>query len=684
MRPLSIPALVLLTLVGCADKGEDTDTLDGEGDGTGIECTDPTTWFADRDEDGYGDAADTLSDCEAPSGYVDDATDCDDGEAEVHPGADELCNGADDDCDEDVDEDAVDQGTWYADADEDGYGDPTAGTTSCEPPSGTVEDGTDCDDTLPEVNPGASEYCNDIDDDCNDEVDEGEAVDATTLYADTDGDSYGDPETGASLCPAEGRVSDGSDCDDTEASVNPGETEICSDGLDNDCDGSPNDCLLEGNVTSGDADQAIVGALGYDYLGYSVSSVGDMDGDGFEDLMVGALYGDAGGVTNSGSAYLYLGSATGLATTAVASVSGVAKADYFGASMGGLGDTDGDGYPDLVVGASHADSGTHAGAAWVFLGPLSAGNTPAEDGDAEIRTTDEESYLGWRTAGPGDIDGDGYTDLVVTAPGAAPNGTDATGEAWVFLGPVSGTLGRDDATARLMGSDDGDWAGGASSQVGDLDGDGLDDLAISGEKHTVSVEGEGQVYVWTGLVSGDLDLADATTIINGVAEGDAFGWEQSGAGDVDGDGYLDLAVSSVKANGAMGAGWLFLGPLSAGTWSASLADATFEGVTADQAFGYRVQGGGDFDGDGLGDLAFSSVVDDGEAYLFYAPASGAYTSADADLTITGDGSEKLGFDMTLQGDLDGDGLQELVITANRNSSAATNGGAVYLFYGTGW
>ncbi len=216
------------------------DDLDNNCDGVpDDEPVDGTRWYADSDGDGFGDPGSSLSACEAPSGYLADATDCDDGDAAVQPGADETCNGIDDDCDGTVDEDdAVDAPTWYGDADGDGYGDAGSTAAACEAPSGFVADNTDCDDDDAAVSPGVDEICDGIDDDCDGTVDEDDAVDASSWFADVDGDGFGDAGSSMSACEApSGFVADASDCDDDDATINPAADELC-DHLDNDCDGT--------------------------------------------------------------------------------------------------------------------------------------------------------------------------------------------------------------------------------------------------------------------------------------------------------------------------------------------------------------------------------------------------------------------------------------------------------------
>ena len=217
------------------------DAVDNDCDGDIDEdaATDAATWYADDDGDSYGDAGDTTAACYTPSGFVADSTDCDDDDAAINPAATEICDGADNDCDGDTDEDsAADATTWYADMDADGYGDAATSTTTCAQPTSHVTDNTDCDDSDAAVHPGADEYCNGIDDDCDTSIDEDSAMDAPTWYADDDGDGYGDPSDTSVACSAPtGTVSDDTDCDDADAAINPAATEICN-GVDDDCDSS--------------------------------------------------------------------------------------------------------------------------------------------------------------------------------------------------------------------------------------------------------------------------------------------------------------------------------------------------------------------------------------------------------------------------------------------------------------
>jgi hypothetical protein len=194
------------------------------------------TWYQDNDGDGYGNPAISQQSCSQPTGYVANNTDCNDNNASVHPGATEVCNGIDDNCNGTVDEGVKE--TFYRDADGDGFGDPTDSIQACSCPNGYVANNTDCDDTNSTINPHATEVCNGVDDNCNGTVDEQGAVGCTTYFKDADGDGYGLTSDSKCLCAPSGNYTAtvGGDCDDTKANIHPGAPEVC-DGIDNDCDG---------------------------------------------------------------------------------------------------------------------------------------------------------------------------------------------------------------------------------------------------------------------------------------------------------------------------------------------------------------------------------------------------------------------------------------------------------------
>jgi hypothetical protein len=223
--------------------------IDDDCNGSIDEGLQTQTYYADSDGDGFGDALATVTECSSPVGYVTNDDDCDDADATVFPGATEVCNDKDDDCDGTVDEGVTT--TYYADTDQDGFGDANATTQACSVPQGYVTNDDDCDDSDPAIHPGATEVCNGKDDDCDGAVDEGVK---TTFYADTDQDGFGNANATIEACSApQGYVNNDDDCDDSNAAIHPGATEVCN-GKDDDCDGTVDEGVTVTYYTDTDQD----------------------------------------------------------------------------------------------------------------------------------------------------------------------------------------------------------------------------------------------------------------------------------------------------------------------------------------------------------------------------------------------------------------------------------------------
>ncbi len=181
---------------------------------------DADTWYLDADNDGYGSSHLSLDSCAAPPGYANNSNDCDDLDPTSYPGGTEVCDGADNDCNNSVDEGV--QLTLYQDSDSDGYGSGSGTADGCNAAPGYVDNDADCDDADATINPSAYELCDSIDNDCDSSVDEDSAVDAATWYADSDGDGYGDPAVSAVSCSAPS----GYGADDTDGAIHRAASEL--------------------------------------------------------------------------------------------------------------------------------------------------------------------------------------------------------------------------------------------------------------------------------------------------------------------------------------------------------------------------------------------------------------------------------------------------------------------------
>ena len=686
-------------------NGEDDD-CDGDVDDADSSVTGTTTWYADADSDGYGGATISTVSCDAPSGFVDDSSDCDDTLSTVRPDADETCNTLDDDCDGLVDDDdtVVDLASltaFYADADGDGYGLSTSTTTACEAPSGYADMGGDCDDTDSAISPGAIEVCNSVDDDCDGDIDadDDSASGVAVYYPDVDGDGYGDEDLGAAACssPGSGYITAGGDCEDADATVSPAETEVCGDGLDNDCSGGDQSCSTGGSTGGGAgtlytvdtlAFASIQGLAQYDDVGQQVAAAGDLDGDGSDDLLLG--------IDDKGKAYVYLGPLSGSHdyTDADITFTGERSTGDVGWNVLHTGDVDQDGQDDIMLGGryDYHSSISSNGGVYLWNGPVTGGTFDYTTADVQIEGSGTRDYLGGLFQNVGDVNGDGITDLLIGGRGAHPTKSSSYyyGAVFLFHGPV--TSGTElDAVAYLEGDYSYGYVGERKADGrGDIDGDGFSDLLVS-------QYGEETFHVLFGPVTGSGDLsAVADLTIVGSSSG-ATGQVLGFAGDLDGDGLDDIYAgdpyfdySSSETNS--GRVFVWYGPMSAASSAAQLADARFQSARKDDLLGYDVAVPGDLDGDGALDLVMGAYGDDdlasnaGAAYIVTDTPSGTYDlDTDFHAKVVGAGAgDELGWGMGAVGDLDGDGIDDLGLGAPGENTVAYDAGVLYLLSGTGW
>ncbi|MFT5680627.1 MAG: hypothetical protein ACI8RZ_001533 [Myxococcota bacterium] len=658
--------------VGYIDNSDDCNDYNDE-------LNPDTRWYPDGDGDGFGSQYDFVTGCEQPSNYLDNNADCDDNSAETYPGA--------------VDEDPK---ACMIDADADGYGDSTpnpgvdAGTdclddddriypgnvaedlTLClqdfdldgygdaDPDTDGVDAGSDCDDADFESYPGAPEYCNKADNDCNGTEDDDYAVDAVVWYQDLDSDDYGDPDltTYVSCSEPSGYTDNDEDCDDSDDGVNPEAQENCTDGLDNDCNGSIDEVCIYDTST---VDVTITGDATYAYVGfYGMDASGDLNGDGKDDLAVGA-YGANG---YQGAVYIFAGPMTSGDTLAgesdeVAEIVGTAASDYLGYQVS-VADVDGDGYDDLITSAIYAEKNTAAyslGAVYAFYGPLT-GEIDAADADLTYWGSNAYDYYGYYVADAYDLDNDGAAEVVGGSFYADPGGTSSAGAIGIHSNdPTGGTYSSADTT--IEGSGANHYTGRSFDGPGDMDGDGYNDMLYG--SYYVST-----AYAIYGTGTGaDYTSADADATFTG-ASGTYAGMSMS-SGDFDGDGYVDVVVGSYGYSSYAGALHYFYGPVSGSYTIATDYDAEITGEATYEYFGYfdAQHSVADVDGDGADDMMTASYYNSsgnsygGAAYLFYGAPSGSMTVSGADVIIYGDASSYLGRGTSL-GDLNDDGALDLV------------------------
>jgi hypothetical protein len=381
-------------------------------------------------------------------------------------------------------------------------------------------------------------------------------------------------------------------------------------------------------------------------FGSDVASAGDVDGDGYEDLIVGSMF-YTDGQASEGAAFVFHGGPGGLAGATFADADTVLQSNQaqarMGVAVGSAGDVNGDGYGDVIVGAGGWESPGQAadfeeGGAFVFLG--GPGGIPSgglEVASAILEGDAQNARLGSSVSSAGDVDGDGYDDVIAGGYLFQSIGDESReGVAMIFLGGPDGVASAGFATAHavLQGNQSDAFLGNAVAGPGDLDGDGYDDVIVGAPRYNAPDEREGAVFVFYGSPDGIEDGGPATA--GAQLEGDQidarFGYAVAGAGDVNADGFADFVVGAPRYDADQvdeGVAFVFLGG-AAGIESggpdtaATQLEGDQPGSVSNQCeglFGCSVAGG-DWDGDGYADVVVGSPfhdsgqTDEGLAFLF--------------------------------------------------------------------
>jgi hypothetical protein len=472
------------------------------------------------------------------------------------------------------------------------------------------------------------------------------------------------------------------------------------------------------------------GVSANDFAGYSVSAAGDINGDGFDDVLVGAYLANPNGTT-SGASYVVFGKRDGFPASLELStldgsdgfeLIGGGPVEFFGRSVSAAGDVNGDGVDDVIIGAFGANpTGAGGGASYVVFGrttPFPAAfDMSTLDGTNGFRLIGAAGDLsGVSVSSAGDMNGDGLSDVIIGAYRNDSAGVNDTGAAYVVFGRIT-TFPANIDLARLSGNDGfkisggmaDDRAGSAVSDAGDINGDGLDDVLIGAPSADANGLSSGAAYVVFGNLGGfpiNLDLAtlDGTNgfQLSGAAANDLAGQSVSSAGDFNGDGLDDLMVTSLGAgpNGNYsGTTYLVFGKRSA--FPANLQLSTLDGLT-----GFKIHGdnsvlsgasssaAGDVNGDGFGDIligAFQGPPDStvvGAAYVLFGHSKGFaadFELASVDGTngfkvLAATGHDGAGTVVSNAGDINNDGFDDLII--GTPDPASGNGpGAAYIVFG---
>jgi len=451
--------------------------------------------------------------------------------------------------------------------------------------------GDDCDDGNPDVHPDAREQlANGLDDDCDGTVDTIDAEDAHAMFVDLEiggGAGLAVAGVGAMNGPGTGVYAIGAPF--SEGVGESGGRVYLFSGE------------RAGFVELSEADAVLLGATDSE-AGKALAGGGDVDGDGYTDLLVGGYHGAEG----AGITWVVHGPILGeqvLDSVGVRLV-GQSAYDFSACSVDFAGDVDGDGDDEVLVGAYHATTttqGSYDGAAYLVDPPVS-GTLSLDDA---IRIVGESvgDELGYAVAGPGDLDGDGFSDVVVGARYESTAGEYA-GAVYVLLSPLGVAINAADADARYLGEIAGGYAGSALSGAGDVDGDGRVDFVVGSRRHDGVGDSSGAVHLLRGPAVTGGSLLDADARLLGEATGDRAGWAVSSAGDFNGDGRDDLLVGAPRhsSEGRLGGGaYLVLGPVDP-VLDLSGSDGRIVSGAEEMLLGISVAGVGDIDGDQRDDL----------------------------------------------------------------------------------
>ena len=427
-----------------------------------------------------------------------------------------------------------------------------------------------------------------------------------------------------------------------------------------------------------------LGTFNGENFGSGVATAGDVNGDGYADIIVGS-HSFNFGQDREGRAYAFYGSASGLSQTPNWIFESNLKWCEIGWHVATAGDVNNDGFDDVLVSSEFCsptpDLETREGRVYLFLGSAS-GLATNYAWMAQGKNGSDESF-GWSIASAGDVNSDGFSDVIIGAPWASyPAGHE--GRAYVYFGSSSGLAATADWIGE--GEDILPWTGFGQSvdSAGDVNGDGFDDVIIGWPGNPYTVAGEGIVVVYLGPLTADEE--PAWSYHNGRQDS-ALGTTVAGVGDVNGDGYDDVMAGSYihpNPSSFSGIAYLFLG---SSTGPSLAPDWSYEGDQLYAHYAWTIDSAGDVNKDGYGDVVISApFYDDGESnegkgYLYFS-SPGGFLSEPVYTIQSNQQDAQLGWAINTAGDVNGDGIDDIIVGARDfDSGGMDNNGRVTVYYG---
>ncbi len=430
----------------------------------------------------------------------------------------------------------------------------------------------------------------------------------------------------------------------------------------------------------------------------------DFNGDGYCDVLVGADHDDDGG-TDSGCAFIFYGSATppGTIDASAANVKFVGENtdDQLGCNVSSAGDFNGDGYDDVIIGASlDDDGGTNSGCAFIFFGSATPLATiDASAANVKLIGGDTDDRFGVRVSNAGDFNKDGFDDVIVGAHLDDDGGTDS-GCAFIFFGSAtpSSPIDASAANVKLIGGDAGDRFGVNVSIAGDFNNDGFDDVIVGADCDDDGGADSGCAFIFFGSAtpSATIDASATNVKLVGGDAGDKFGYMVSEkAGDFNNDGFDDVIVGAhADDDGGLDSGcaFIFFGSTTpSATIDASAANVKLIGEDSDDRFGIRVSSAGDFNNDGFDDLIIGAFYDDdggsssGCSFIFFGSTTPSATidASNANVKLVGaDSNDRFGHFVSSAGDFNDDGFNDVIVGAYLDDDGGTDSGCAFMFFGS--